>query len=177
MLFTDRKILLLTGLLALSMLWACTEGGDEKSALSTLSASGGADAAPLVLDVYKSPSCGCCGKWMEHLDAQGIQSVAHDAGGIGSTNARLDVPARYRACHTAVSSDGYVFEGHIPARYIKQFLEQLPAGAVGLAVPGMPMGSPGMEQGEDFTPYEVLLLMADGTHQVFASVRDPREQY
>jgi hypothetical protein len=76
-----------------------------------------------------------------------------------------------------VSSYGYVFEGHIPARYIKQFLEQLPAGAVGLAVPGMPMGSPGMEQGEDFTPYEVLLLMADGTHQVFASVRDPREQY
>jgi hypothetical protein len=177
MLFTIRKSVLFAGLLALSLLWACTGGEDGKSAVTPVPPGKDAGAARLVLDVYKSPSCGCCGKWMEHLDAQGVGSVAHDAAGPGGTPARMNIPAPYRACHTAVSSGGYVFEGHIPARYIKQFLHELPPGAVGLAVPGMPVGSPGMEQGEDFTPYQVLLLKADGTHEVYASVNTYGEQY
>jgi len=83
---------------------------------------------------------------------------------------------RYQSCHTAVSSHGYVFEGHVPARHIKAFLANPPADAIGLAVPGMPLGSPGMEVGSRFDPYEVLLLKKDGSSEVFARVDSPAQQ-
>ena len=76
----------------------------------------------------------------------------------------------YRSCHTAVSSDGYIFEGHIPSEYITQFLTEKPANALGLSVPGMPHGSPGMEVGNHFMPYDVLVLFKDGTSKVYAQV-------
>ncbi|NCV99393.1 MAG: hypothetical protein EBW26_01600 [Proteobacteria bacterium] len=74
------------------------------------------------------------------------------------------------SCHTAVSSDGYIFEGHIPSEYITQFLTEKPANALGLSVPGMPHGSPGMEVGNHFMPYDVLVLYKDGTSKVYAQV-------
>ena len=77
---------------------------------------------------------------------------------------------RYRSCHTTVSSDGFVFEGHIPSKYVEQFLSEKHTDAIGLSVPGMPMGSPGMEVGDRFMPYDVLILFKDGSSKVYAEV-------
>jgi hypothetical protein len=170
--------LFILALFSILLLAGCDDNPAQSGAQSETPASRPAMSSTRpVLDVYKSPSCGCCGKWMEHLDTHGVESVSHDATQLGAANALLEVPAQYRACHTAVSAQGYVFEGHIPARYVKQFLSELPAGAVGLVVPGMPLGSPGMEQGDGFTPYDVLLLKNDGSTEVYARVNAAAEQY
>ncbi|MCJ7558347.1 MAG: DUF411 domain-containing protein [Gammaproteobacteria bacterium] len=170
--------LFILALFSTLFLTGCDDYPDQPGARNEKSASQPAMASSRpVLDVYKSPSCGCCGKWMEHLHTQGLDTVTHDARQLDTANARLVIPAQYRSCHTAVSSEGYVFEGHIPARYVKQFLSELPAGAAGLTVPGMPMGSPGMEQGDNFTPYQVLLLKRDGSTEIYARVNAATEQY
>jgi hypothetical protein len=123
----------------------------------------GAPAAPV--DVWKSPSCGCCHGWIEHLRAAGFAVVAHDTGNTAK-RAALGIPARLGSCHTA-RVGGYALEGHVPAREVRRLLAERPR-AVGLAVPGMPIGSPGMEDGGRREPYEVLLVRADGTTEVFA---------
>jgi hypothetical protein len=86
------------------------------------------------------------------------------------------IAPEFQSCHTAVTSNGYVFEGHIPARFVQQFLENPPDDAIGLSVPGMPAGSPGMEMGDRFTPYKVWLLKKDGSADVFASVNSRDQQ-
>ena len=78
---------------------------------------------------------------------------------------------QYRSCHTAVSSEGFIFEGHIPSKYIKQFLSEDHPDAIGLSVPGMPLGSPGMEVEDRFMPYDVLILFKDGTSKTYAEIR------
>ena len=83
---------------------------------------------------------------------------------------------QYRSCHTAVSTDGFVFEGHIPAKYVHQFLSDTPEGAIGLAVPAMPVGSPGMEVDDKFMPYQVLLIKKDGGSEVYADISTREEQ-
>ncbi|MGB2130858.1 MAG: DUF411 domain-containing protein, partial [Marinobacterium sp.] len=83
----------------------------------------------------------------------------------------------FQSCHTAVSESGYVFEGHVPARLVKQFLANPPEGALGLTAPGMPMGSPGMEMGSRFDPYQVLLMKQDGGYEVYANIERQSEQY
>ena len=87
------------------------------------------------------------------------------------------IELRYQSCHTAVTPRGFVFEGHIPARFVNQFLAEPPSEAIGLAVPGMPVGSPGMEVGDKFMPYQVLLLKHDGDHEIYADIRRPEQQY
>lgn len=177
MLSVRKNILLALGLVSVSLLTGCNDGAGQAAVSSQAAASQVVvPTVRLVLDVYKSPSCGCCGEWMKHLDSQGIGSVTHDLAELEASHARAVVPAQYRSCHTGVSSEGYVFEGHVPARYVKQFLNELPEGGVGLSVPGMPLGSPGMEQGDKFTPYKVFLLMNDGSSRVFAAVNTPAEQ-
>ena len=137
-----------------------------------------ADQTPAIhLDVYKTPTCGCCTKWMDHLTEQGLTSTGHHPADYGKLKMELGVPVRYGSCHTGVSKDGYIFEGHVPARYIKQFLESPPAGALGLSVPAMPVGSPGMEYNDQFMPYDVLLLNTDGTVDVYASVTSYDQQF
>lgn len=131
------------------------------------------DAAAIHLDVYKSPTCGCCVKWMDHLAQSGFSTTAH----IGTLDQDFGVPARYGSCHTGVSEQGFVFEGHVPARYVRQFLEDPPEGALGLSVPAMPVGSPGMEYRNEFNPYDVLLLKKDGTVEVYASVATYAQQF
>ena len=84
---------------------------------------------------------------------------------------KYNIEPQYRSCHTAVSSNGLVFEGHIPSKYIKQFLSEDHPEAIGLSVPGMPLGSPGMEVEDRFMPYDVLILYKDGTSKVYAEVR------
>ena len=129
------------------------------------------------LDVYKSPSCGCCTEWMDHLAENGFSSSGHHPAELGAFKAEMGVPVRYGSCHTAVSKDGFVFEGHVPARYIAQFLNKPPTDALGLVVPAMPVGSPGMEYNNQFMPYQVLLLNRDGSVEVYASVESYEQQF
>ena len=129
------------------------------------------------LDVYKTPTCGCCTKWMDHLSEQGLTSTGHHPDDYGKLKLELGVPVRYGSCHTGVSKDGFIFEGHVPARYIKQFLDNPPPGALGLTVPAMPVGSPGMEYEDQFMPYDVLLLKHDGSVEVYASVSSYAQQF
>ena len=129
------------------------------------------------LDVYKSPTCGCCTKWMDHLAENGFTSTGRHPDELGDLKRELGVPVRYGSCHTGVSKNGYLFEGHVPARYITQFLDDPPAGALGLTVPAMPVGSPGMEYKDQFMPYDVLLLKKDGSVEVYTSVESYEQQF
>ena len=133
--------------------------------------------AAVHLDVYKSPTCGCCTKWMDHLAENGFTNTGHNRDDLSDLKRELGVPVRYGSCHTGVSKGGYLFEGHVPARYITQFLGDPPAGALGLTVPAMPVGSPGMEYKDQFMPYDVLLLKEDGSVEVYASVESYEQQF
>jgi hypothetical protein len=126
--------------------------------------------AAISLDIYKSPTCGCCELWVEHVETQGFKSSVQHPDDLNAIKDKFGIKPQYQSCHTAVSADGYVFEGHIPARLVKQFLAEKPENALGLAVPGMPLGSPGMEVDDRITPYDVLLLRKDGTTSVYARV-------
>ena len=126
------------------------------------------------LDVYKSRTCGCCKKWVSHIEDFGFESEVHHPANLNKIKSDKGIDSRYQSCHTAVSSDGYVFEGHIPGHIIQQFLADPPKDAIGLAVPGMPVGSPGMEVGDRFDPYDVLLLSKDGGHTVYEHVNGKR---
>lgn len=112
--------------------------------------------------VHKDPNCGCAG-WVKHLESEGYVVTVEEAADLRPIRARLRVPQSLSACHTAEIS-GYVVEGHVPAAAIRRLLETRPA-ALGLAVPGMPAGSPGMEGGTP-APYDVVLFAAD-TQQTF----------
>lgn len=122
---------------------------------------------PVQLAVYKSPTCGCCEEWISHLQSHGLKSTIHHPDDLNVIKNRYQISPQYQSCHTAVSPEGYVFEGHVPAPLITRFLAEKPEGAIGLAVPGMPVGSPGMEMGQRFTPYDVLLLKSDGSNEVY----------
>jgi hypothetical protein len=117
------------------------------------------------VDVYKSPSCGCCGKWLKHLQQNGFQASVHEMNDIPAARKKLGMPDRLGACHTAWVG-GYVIEGHVPAADIQRLLKEKPK-ALGLAVPSMPPGSPGMETAKP-VPYETLLVQTDGSTHVFA---------
>jgi hypothetical protein len=129
------------------------------------------------LDVYKSPTCGCCTLWMDHLEEHGMTTTGHHPDELGVLKLDLGVPVRYGSCHTAVSMDGYLFEGHVPARSVRSFLDSPPAGTLGLTVPAMPLGSPGMEYNDQFMPYDVLLLHKDGSVEVYASMETYDAQF
>lgn len=118
--------------------------------------------------VYKSPTCGCCGAWVEHIEAAGFKARVEEPESLSKLKKDLGLKPQYQACHTGAFK-GYVFEGHVPASIIKHFLSQSPE-ALGLSVPGMPMGSPGMDNGRPFQDYEVLLLNKDGGSQPYAIV-------
>lgn len=119
------------------------------------------------IEVYKTSTCGCCGEWIEHLRAEGFKVRAIDVPETAPYRTRFGVAARYGSCHTA-TVQGYALEGHVPAREIRRLLREQPL-AVGLAVPGMPAGSPGMEQGSSAEPFDVLLLTANGAASTYAS--------
>jgi len=120
------------------------------------------------MTVYKSPACGCCESWIEHLREAGFDVEVEDTNDLAAVKAEQGVPASLSSCHTAVAG-GYVFEGHIPVEDIVAFLEETPD-ARGLAVPGMPIGSPGMEQGDRVDPFDVILFDESGT-RVYRSHR------
>jgi hypothetical protein len=119
------------------------------------------------ITVYKDPSCGCCTKWVEHLQAAGLRPTVHDRGDMDALKDSLGVPASLRSCHTAVAGK-YVIEGHVPAADIRRLLSATPKGVLGLAVPDMPAGSPGMEMPGRRDRYDVLAFSANGKTSVFA---------
>ena len=118
-----------------------------------------------LITVYKSPTCGCCSAWIKHLKANGFEVQAHDTSRMDQVKQSLGVRPQHASCHTAEVS-GYVIEGHVPANDIRRLLQEKPAVA-GLTVPGMPMGSPGME-GARKDPYQVLTFDGAGNSRVFA---------
>lgn len=125
---------------------------------------GPAIAARQVVEIYKSATCGCCSKWIEHLRMNGFEVDSHDVDDIAASRARLGVPDALGSCHTARVA-GYLIEGHVPADDINRLLRTRPK-AAGLAVPGMPRGSPGMEANVA-DPYEVLLFQSNGRYVVY----------
>lgn len=130
-----------------------------------------APAAQVLVEVWKDPSCGCCGDWILHLQANGLAVKVNDTGNTAMRR-RLGIDLKYGSCHTALVG-GYAIEGHVPAREIHRLLKERPA-ALGLAVPGMPVGSPGMDgdaYGGRKDPYDVLLLARDGSARVFQAYR------
>ena len=146
--------------------------GAVSEATATLAASPArtdAGALPTAL-VYKTPSCGCCNLWVDHLREAGFEVDARNLNDIIPIKIDAGVPPRMSSCHTALI-DGYVVEGHIPAEHVKRLLEDRPD-IVGIAVPGMPIGSPGME-GIGARPYQVLSWDREGNVDVYAEV-DPR---
>ena len=128
-------------------------------------------AAPqsVAVQVWKDPSCGCCKDWITHLEKNVFAATALDQGN-SEARVRLGMPQKYGSCHTALVQ-GYVIEGHVPAADIQRLLKERPE-ALGLAVPSMPLGSPGMDgpaYGGRRHPYQVLLIQKDGSAQVFNS--------
>ena len=145
-------------------------------ALALLSAGGGtlmasslsAQTRPEV-EVWKDPNCGCCADWVTHLQANGFQVRVHDSGNAAARK-RLGIPVKLGSCHTA-QVGGYAIEGHVPASDIQRLLKERPQ-AIGLAVPGMPVGSPGMD-GPDYgghkDAFDVLLVLKDSNSRVYQS--------
>lgn len=129
-------------------------------------------ATPVRVEVWKDPNCGCCRDWIAYLEREGFAVTAHDSGNT-AVRRRLGLPAKLGSCHTATVS-GYVIEGHVPVEDIRRLLAERPADVLGLAVPGMPVGSPGMD-GAIYAgrrdPYDVLRVAKDGSTTVWRAVR------
>lgn len=125
-----------------------------------------AEELPL-MKIYKTPTCGCCGVWVDHVKAAGFPVDVTDMRDVTPVKLQYGITPRLSSCHTAIV-DGLVFEGHIPAGDIIRLLKERPAGVKGLAVPGMPIGSPGME-GPRPERYDVLAIAEDGRTSVYAT--------
>lgn len=136
--------------------------------MTTTAWSGVSAQKPVSVTVYKTPTCGCCSKWVDHLNAHGFAATAVNMQDLSGLKAQQKVPVEAQTCHTALVG-GYVIEGHVPASEIKQLLKQRPA-VLGLAVPAMPTGSPGME-GPNAQPYDVLTFDKQGKLAKFSTVR------
>lgn len=128
----------------------------------------GADVAPgTPITIYKDPDCGCCKLWVDHVTKAGFTATVHDTRDMDSVKASMGVPAALHSCHTARVGN-YTIEGHVPADVIRQLLKEKPAGR-GLAVPGMPAGSPGMEMGGRKDAYDIKLFDKSGKSRTYAS--------
>ena len=138
------------------------------AAITAASAPATRDSSSAVVEVtvFKSPTCGCCKEWVEHLRSHAFTVVSKDTSDVGSVKRTAGVPSGLYSCHTAFVN-GYVVEGHVPAADIQRMLKERPKIA-GIAVAGMPAGSPGMEVGSRKDPYSVMAFRRDGSTTVFA---------
>ncbi|AFY40114.1 protein of unknown function DUF411 [[Leptolyngbya] sp. PCC 7376] len=123
---------------------------------------------PIEAEVFRTPTCGCCGLWIDHAQTHGFVIGDRQQENITSIKEQYSITPELASCHTTIA-EGFVFEGHIPAAEVRHFLANPPAEAIGLTVPGMPIGSPGMEMANKTQPYDVLALNRDGSTSVFAS--------
>lgn len=119
------------------------------------------------LTAWKTPACGCCGDWVSHLRKSGFEVVINEVNDTAPIRKKFGLAENFSACHTA-RLNGYVIEGHVPAQELNRLLVEKPV-ALGLAVPGMPMGSPGMEVGSSRDAYNVLLVQSDGNSRIYQS--------
>ena len=164
MIFRAIKMLPVVALFGLA---ACT----QESVGNAVQAN--APSALAAFTVYKDPQCSCCSLWVEHMEDAGFQLQTRNIGDVSPIKRDFGIGLSQQSCHTAVWDNGqtrYVFEGHVPAALVQRFLQEKPENARGLLVPGMPVGSPGMEQGNLRMPYDVLLLKSDGATEVYAHV-------
>lgn len=155
----------LLGLLLSLVLAACGAPASEQAA----SGAPAARAEPTrMMTVYKSPTCGCCSDWVSYIEEHGYTVTVEEMADVTPIKAEHGVPRSLQSCHTALV-DGYVVEGHVPVAEIERLLSERPA-VTGIAVPGMPVGSPGMEvDGVAPQPFDVVSFTADGATAVFAS--------
>jgi hypothetical protein len=149
--------------LALALAVMCLQG--PRAAEVFGQARGGQAALPKVI-AYKDPSCGCCTLWVQHMKRAGFIVTVVNTPDMAAVRREYGVPVAQQSCHTAIV-DGFVVEGHVPADDVKRLLQERPK-VVGLAVPGMPLGSPGMEQGDSRQPYKVLTFDTGGKTAVFS---------
>lgn len=138
------------------------EAGDEAGSLGALT-------------VFKDPTCGCCGAWVRQAEEAGMVVSVEEQDDLPQVFADRRIPLELQSCHLAQSETGHLFVGHVPPRFVQDFLENPPAEGRGLSVPGMPTGSPGMEVGDSFEPYDVLMMTKNGA-KLFARVDDPADQ-
>lgn len=142
------------------------QAGLAAAILMTASVVSLADEKP-VIEVYKSATCGCCSDWIKHLHDNGFTVKAHDVSNLNKYKQQADLPYGLGSCHTGFV-DGYAVEGHVPASDIMRMLTEKPD-IRGLAVPGMPIGSPGMEYGDRKDAYQVISYTESGQKTVFSS--------
>jgi hypothetical protein len=126
-----------------------------------------ATAQPLRIEVWRDPTCGCCAGWVAHLRAEGFGVQDRVVASVAPVRRMLGTPSDLLSCHAARVA-GFALEGHVPARAIRRLLSERPSGIVGLAVPAMPIGTPGMEMpGQPPDTYDVIAWAADGSHRPF----------
>jgi hypothetical protein len=154
-----REFFLTAGGVAVASLLPSREAGAQQQQPATL--------PPMT--VYKSPTCGCCTNWVEHAKKAGFTVKTVDTEDLAGVKRELGVPARLASCHTVVIGQ-FLVEGHVPAADVKRLLRERPTGVRGIAVPGMPIGSPGMEQGPpaNYDKYDVIAFTASGATSIFA---------
>ena len=131
-----------------------------------------ANEGNLTLTVHKTPFCGCCKKWIKHAREAGINIIEKDHQNLNAIKSEYKINPKHQSCHTSISKDGYIFEGHIHADVIKKYLENPSENSKGLTVPGMPIGSPGMEMGGRLDDYVVLTIFEDNMDEIFLHSRD-----
>lgn len=176
-------------LVAASSLFACEQANTSASDSSSIQTERYAEHAPMMTSVnnpdllkkvsatvYKDANCDCCEGWIDHAQNNGLRATAEHPKDLALFKDHAGVPNKMRSCHTVITTNDYVFEGHVPAKYVAQFLENPPVQAMGLAVPGMPVGSPGMEYQNKFEPYQIMQLNKDGTTQVYADIDSIQQQ-
>lgn len=147
-------------MLAVLTVIACVASGERTAAQPK-------EAPKPLLTVYKTPTCGCCAKWVDHMRASGFDTKVHDLDDLTPIKQKHGVPPRLGSCHTALVAR-YVVEGHIPAETVHRLLKERPLNVRGIAVPGMPVGSPGMEvPGGQRQPYVVLTFDRNGETTMF----------
>ena len=154
------------------MLAGCSPSGDRKSASSGNTSAGQAlpTTRKAAMTVYRDPSCGCCEAWARIAGDAGYQVTLLDDNKMSAVKQRLGLPAELASCHTAVV-DGYVVEGHVPLDQVDRLLRERPSDIKGIAVPGMPIGSPGMEVPDGRTePYQVIAFDAEGKTSGYSSI-------
>lgn len=119
------------------------------------------------VEVWKSPSCGCCTKWVSHLEDNGFKVISHNVDNISTIKDNFNIPKNLRSCHTAKIGN-FIIEGHVPASDINEILKATDSNISILSVPGMPVGSPGMIMGSKFQPYPVVSVNDNGKMEIFS---------
>lgn len=132
-------------------------------------------ASSFSLTVFKSPSCGCCGKWINAFDSE-VSIETHNTDQMAMVKQKAGIPQKASSCHTAVSDSSFVYEGHVPTAMVKAYESgERSENGRGLVVPGMPVGSEGMEMGNRFDPYVVYEILGDGSAKVYREVHSPAD--